>query len=190
MTHLLLTGDDPAADRAVLQALVTFEQATPVNGLPVASRDAWLSRLAAFKAGAPTLADRQQQACERALARLLDEVLAQPLVALHPQLGGAGAGPITADIALLLRRQPLAEDVELDLAVRWWQLARAAGLLVDTDFGACFRLLEWTWLLQQLVQPQPDAASVKVVLRYGPIKPLLLWLEPQSGAAPKAGYTF
>jgi hypothetical protein len=31
---------------------------------------------------------------------------------------------------------------------------------------------------------------VKVVLRYAPLKPLLLLLEPLSGAPPRAGYTF
>jgi len=189
MTDLLLNGHDPAADRAVLQALVSFQQATPAADLPTRSHEAWRSALTPFRT-ARALPERQQQACERSLALLLDEVLAQPTIALHPQLGGAGAGPVTADIGRLLRHQPLEEDVELDLAVRWWQLARAAGLPVDADFGECFRLLEWTWLLQQLVQPQPGATSVKVALRYAPIKPLLLWLEPRSGVAPKAGYTF
>lgn len=191
MTDLLLSGHDPAVDRAVLDALVSFQQATPVADLPIRTREEWLAGLATFQAGAGrTLAQRQQQACERSLARLLDEVLAQPVIALHRQLGGFGAGPVTADIAQLLRHQPLDEAIELDLAVRWWQLARAAGLPVDADFGECFRLLEWTWLLQQLLRPQPDAAAVKVALRYAPIKPLLLWLEPLSGVAPKAGYTF
>lgn len=195
MTVLLLTGHHPAADRATLQALVSFQRDTPAAGLPAAPRDEVLRGLAAFQGRAATAAARpftarEQAAFEHGFALLADAAQAQPRVALHPQLGGQGAGPLTADIARLLRQQPLDEAVELDLAVRWWQLARAAALPVEADFGECFRLIEWAWLLQQLLRSEPDPAAAKAALRYAPLKPLLLLLQPQVGAAPRAGYTF
>jgi len=199
MTPLLITGRDAAADRATLQALVDFQQSAALAGLPLRSRAECAAGLAALRAravaaAAQPFADRYLAAFEHGFTQLLDAVLAQPLVALHPQFGAAMAGPITLDIALLLRQQPLDDDVELDLAVRWWQLARAAGLPVDADFGECFRLIEWAGLLRQLLQPaagEPGlAAAVKVALRYAPLKPLVLLLEPLSGAPTQAGYTF
>lgn len=193
MTLLTLTGHDPAADRAALQALVTFQRENPPAGLEAPRREAQLAALAALEARATALqnvGERQRLAFARSFERLVDAVQAQPRVARHPALGGAGAGPITADIGALLRRQLLDESVELDLAVRWWQLARQAALPVDDDFGECFRLLEWTWLLERLVRQQADAAAVKVALRYDPLKPLLLLLEPLTGTAPEAGFTF
>lgn len=195
MTLLTLTGHDLAADRATLQALVDFQRTSATAALAAPARSAQLESLAALQARAVAAAaqpfgPRLRQAFERCFVRLVDEVGAQPLVACHPQLGGTGAGPLTADIGRLLRRQPLDEAAELDLAVRWWQLARAAGLPVEADFGECLRLLEWTWLLQALVQQQADAAAVKVALRYDSLKPLLVLLEPLSGTAPQAGFTF
>lgn len=194
MTLLTLTGHDPAADRAALQSLVDFQRDSATADLARPSRSEQLAGLAALQARAAAAAaqpfgQRLQQAFERCFTRLVDEVGAQPLVARHPQLGG-GAGPLTADIGRLLRRQPLDEAAELDLAVRWWQLARTAGLPVEGDFGECLRLIEWTWLLQALVHQQADAAAVKVALRYDPLKPLLVLLEPLSGTAPQAGFTF
>ncbi len=195
MTLLTLTGHDPAADRAALQALVDFQRDSAIAGLATPVRSAQLAGLAALQARAAAAAaqpfgERLQQAFDRSFTRLVDAVGTQPLVACHPQLGGTGAVPLTADIGRLLRRQPLDEAAELDLAVRWWQLARTAGLPVDADFGECLRLLEWTWLLQALVHQQADAATVKVAVRYDPLKPLLLLLEPLSGTAPQAGFTF
>lgn len=193
MTVLSLTGHDPTADRATLQALVDFQAGTPAAGLPRRTREHDRSALALWRAraeaaAAQPFAERQRQAFERAFVQLVDAVHAQPAVAL---LDGAQAGPLTADIARLLRARAIDEAVELDLAVRWWQRARAAGLPVDPDFGECFRLLEWTWLLQLLGQAQPDGAgAVKVALRYAPLKPLLLLLEPLTGAPPRAGFTF
>jgi len=204
MTHLLLTGHDGAADRATLQALVGFQRETPPAGLPARSAAEYRSGLAAFQARALAAIsrpfdDRLLAAFERGQALLVDALQAQPVVALHPDLGG-GAGPITLDIGRLLGRQPLDEDVALDLAVRWWQLARGAGLPVEADFGDTWRALEWTSLAQQLCQlatPGDKATEAhllgqasKVALRYGSLKPLLHLMQPLGGAAPGAGFTF
>jgi hypothetical protein len=206
MTHLLLTGHDAVADRAVLQALVSFQKDTPPSG-PVRTRQQVLSGLATFQARAVAAAaqpfsDRQRLAFERALGLLADAHAAQAVVALHPQLGGGRAGPLSQDIACLLRHQRLDDDLELDLAVRWWQLARSAGLPVDADFGETWRTLEWTALVQQLMLLANSPGSEKategsllerasqVALRYGSLKCLAQLLHPLGGAAPGAGFTF
>ena len=88
----------------------------------------------------------------------------------------------------------------LDLAVRWWQLARNAGLPVEADFGETWRALEWMSLLQRLLQlatPSDKATEARllgqasrVALRYASLKPLLHLLQPLGAAAPEAGFTF
>ena len=124
----------------------------------------------------------------------------------------AVAGPITYDLASLLRDAFLSWDEaqEIDWAVRWWQDARRAGLPVDADFGEFWRALEWMGLQRHLKVmgifcrlkhrdgkphyatdlPRFFAYATKVALRYGPLKPLLGLLEPLSGKAVAAGYTF
>jgi len=124
----------------------------------------------------------------------------------------AVAGPITYDLASLLRDAFLSWDEaqELDWAVRWWQQARTAGLPVDADFGEFWRALEWMGLQRHLkvlgifcrlkhrdgktryVQDLPRffGYAHRVAWRYSPLRPLVRLLEPLSGAAVRAGYTF
>jgi len=124
----------------------------------------------------------------------------------------AVAGPITYDLASLLRDAFLSWDEaqELDWAVRWWQQARDAGLPVDVDFGEFWRALEWMGLQRHLkvlgifcrLKHRDGKASYaqdlprffgyvqRVAMRYSPLRPLVRLLEPLSGAAVRAGYTF
>lgn len=124
----------------------------------------------------------------------------------------ACAQTVGDDLVLLLRDPAFDwdEPQEIDWAVRWWELARRAGLPVDADFGECWRAYEWQGLLHDLVAmgtacrahhegAQPLAAAdlqrrlahaSRVALRYGPLKPLLRLLEPLSGARVQAGFTF
>ena len=127
----------------------------------------------------------------------------------------AVAGPITYDLASLLRDAFISwdEPQELDWAVRWWEQARRAGLPLHeayTDFGEFWRALEWMGLQRHLKVlgifcrlkhrdakpryaqdlPRFFAYANKVALRYRPLGPLLKLLEPMSGAALAAGYTF
>ena len=124
----------------------------------------------------------------------------------------AVAGPVTYDRASRLRDAFLSweEEQELDWAVRWWQQARRAGLPVDADFGEFWRALEWMGLQRHLKVlgifcrlkhrdgkpryaqdlPRFFAYAQRVALRYTPLKPLVRLLEPLSGAAVRAGYTF
>jgi aminoglycoside/choline kinase family phosphotransferase len=61
-------------------------------------------------------------------------------------------GPITYDIACLMRDAFLSWDEEfvLDVTVRYWQKARKAGLPVDDDFGEFYRAVEWMGLQRHL----------------------------------------
>jgi hypothetical protein len=164
---------------------------------------------------------------------LVASALAQPRVVVHrdwmprnlmrsdPNPGildfqDAVVGPVTYDIACLLRDAFISwdEERELDWAVRWWQATRAtpvlAGHAFAGDFGECWRALEWMGLQRHLKVlgifcrlkhrdakprysadlPRFFAYATKVALRYAPLTPLLPLLEPLSGQAVRAGYTF
>jgi aminoglycoside/choline kinase family phosphotransferase len=121
-------------------------------------------------------------------------------------------GPITYDVASLLRDAFISwdEEHELDWAVRYWESARRAGLPVDADFGEFWRQTEWMGLQRHLKilgifsrlkhrDAKPHYAddlprffgyATKVANRYGPLRGLLNLLEPLTGAAVAAGYTF
>jgi N-acetylmuramate 1-kinase len=125
-------------------------------------------------------------------------------------------GPITYDVASLLRDAFISWDEarEIDWAVRWWQQARAmptlAGHPFADDFGECWRALEWMGLQRHLKvlgifcrlkhrdgKPRYSADlprffgyATRVALRYRPLAPLLTLIEPLSGQAVRAGYTF
>ncbi|TWO70840.1 phosphotransferase [Caenimonas sedimenti] len=61
-------------------------------------------------------------------------------------------GPITYDIACLMRDAFLSWDEEfvLDVTVRYWEQAQKAGLPVDRDFGEFYRAVEWMGLQRHL----------------------------------------
>lgn len=125
-------------------------------------------------------------------------------------------GPITYDCASLLRDAFISWDEarEIDWAARWWQATRDAGLFgehpMGQDFGECWRALEWMGLQRHLKVlgifcrlkhrdgkaaysadlPRFFAYATKVALRYRPLAPLLPLLEPMSGQAVAAGFTF
>ena len=121
-------------------------------------------------------------------------------------------GPISYDVASLLRDAFLSwdEEHELDWAVRYWQEARHAGLPVDADFGEFWRQTEWMGLQRHLKilgifcrlkhrdgkahysedLPRFFNYATKVANRYGPLRSLLNLLEPLTGNAVQAGYTF
>ena len=125
-------------------------------------------------------------------------------------------GPVTYDVASMLRDAFISwdEEREIDWAVRWWQQARhtpvLAGHVFADDFGECWRALEWMGLQRHLKVlgifcrlkhrdgkprysadlPRFFAYATRVALRYRPLAPLLPLIEPLSGQAVRAGYTF
>ena len=125
-------------------------------------------------------------------------------------------GPVTYDIASLLRDAFLSweEEREIDWAVRWWQGARAAGLLGETalaeDFGECWRAIEWMGLQRHLKvagifarltlrdgKPQYLADAPRFIAyiratcsRYAELKPLLRLVDEVEGITDATGYAF
>lgn len=192
----------PSPTRTDLLALVAWQQSTPCVGLPTVA-EAELAPPAAMFGDAAWPALRQG---------LLDQALAQPVVALRADSAASGkarAGPVTHDLVLMLRGDDVIADEseELDLVVRWWQAARQAGLPVDADFGEVWRAYEGLAVLLGLRRLHAAHAAgeasrdtaraaarvagiARTALRYGPLKPLLRMLEPLGAAAPGAGYTF
>ena len=121
-------------------------------------------------------------------------------------------GPITYDIASLMRDAFLSweEDFVLDVTVRYWEKARAAGLPVGTDFGEFYRGVEWMGLQRHLKvagifarltlrdgKPQYLADTPRFITyiratasRYRELKPLLRLLERIEGIEPVSAYAF
>ena len=124
-----------------------------------------------------TLSDAQQKTLDSAFAAIVKANLAWPSVYVHRDFmprnlmvgpGGVGAvhdeklgvldfqdavyGPITYDIASLMRDAFLSwdEDFCLDVTIRYWQKARAAGLPVGDDFGEFYKAVEWMGLQRHL----------------------------------------
>ncbi len=184
-----------------------------------------------------TLSDDQQHVLSQAFDRIKMQVLGQPCVLVHrdfhsrnlmndpadPQsrpgvidFQDAVWGPITYDVVSLLRDAYVVWDEErqIDLAVRYWQWARQAGLPVREDFGDFWRDFEWMGLQRHLKvlgifarlalrdgkqQYLDDIPRVwqyahKVCTRYQGLGPLAALLEAAEantmGVTRQTGYTF
>ncbi len=118
------------------------------------------------------LSEAESATLQQAFERIVAEVLQAPTVLVHRdfmprnlmlpvQAGGplgvldfqdAVHGPITYDIASLMRDAFISwpEDFVIDVTVRYWQAARAAGLPVPEDFGEFWRAVEWMGLQRHL----------------------------------------
>ncbi len=121
-------------------------------------------------------------------------------------------GPITYDIACLMRDAFISWDEEfvLDITVRYWQKARAAGLPVDADFGQFYRAVEWMGLQRHLKvagifarltlrdgKPKYLADTPRFIAyiratcaRYRELKPMLRLLDQVEGVQAADGYAF
>jgi hypothetical protein len=120
-----------------------------------------------------TLTPAMREVLDAQFRLILQRNLAAPSVYVHrdfmprnlmmpgdpgePRLGvldfqDAVYGPITYDIACLMRDAFLSWDEEfvLDVTVRYWQQATKAGLPVDPDFGEFYRAVEWMGLQRHL----------------------------------------
>ncbi len=179
----------------------------------------------------------QQQSLQTVFDRLVTHNLAAPQVFVHrdfmprnlmvpnnpaeQRLGvldfqDAVFGPITYDIASLMRDAFASweEDFCLDITVRYWQQARAAGLLDfedwATDFGAFYRAVEWMGLQRHLKvagifarltlrdgKPKYLADTPRFIGymratagRYRELSPLLRLLDQIEGTSAATGYAF
>jgi aminoglycoside/choline kinase family phosphotransferase len=141
---------------------------------------------------------------------LMDGGRAQPLGVLDFQ--DAVYGPITYDIASLMRDAFLSweEDFCLDVTIRYWQKARAAGLPVGDDFGEFYRAVEWMGLQRHLKiagifarltlrdgNPKYLADTPRFIGyiratsgRYRELKPLLRLVERIEGIVPPQAFSF
>jgi N-acetylmuramate 1-kinase len=121
-------------------------------------------------------------------------------------------GPITYDIASLMRDAFLSWDEEfvLDVTIRYWQKARAAGLPVGDDFGEFYRGVEWMGLQRHLKvagifarltlrdgKPQYLADTPRFIhyirstaSRYRELKPLLRLIDQIEGLSEPTGFAF
>jgi N-acetylmuramate 1-kinase len=124
----------------------------------------------------------------------------------------AVTGPITYDVASLLRDAFLSwdEEFELDCFVYYWERAKKAGLPVDADFGEFYRQLEWMGLQRHIKVlglfcrinyrdgkphymkdlPRFIGYARKVAERYAPLRPFAKLLDDLEGRANEVGYTF
>ena len=121
-------------------------------------------------------------------------------------------GPISYDIASLMRDAFIGWDEEfvLDISVRYWQKARAAGLPVNADFADFYRAIEWMGLQRHLKvagifarlslrdgKPKYLADTPRFIAymratcaRYRELAPLLRLLDQVEGAQAATGYAF
>jgi len=121
-------------------------------------------------------------------------------------------GPITYDIGSLMRDAFLSweEDFVLDVTIRYWEKARAAGLPVGPDFGAFYRGVEWTGLQRHLRvtgifarltlrdgKPRYLADTPRFIAylratagRYRELKPLLRLIDQVEGIQEAGGFAF
>ena len=180
------------------------------------------------------LSPAEKQGLRRVMDALLRNVLAQPVVPVHrdyhsrnlmllaegAECGNPGVldfqdavlGPITYDLVSLLRDAYIAwpEPQQIDWAVRYWEMARRAGLAVQADFGEFYRDFEWMGLQRQLKvlgifarlyhrdgksqylndMPQVLGYARAVAARYDEFAPLLRLLDRLHGVAHGHSYTF
>jgi aminoglycoside/choline kinase family phosphotransferase len=121
-------------------------------------------------------------------------------------------GPITYDVASLLRDAFIGwdEEFELDCFVYYWERAKKAGLPVDADFGEFYRQIEWMGLQRHIKVlglfcrinyrdgkphymkdlPRFIGYARKVAERYAPLRPFAKLLDELEGRANEVGYTF
>ena len=123
------------------------------------------------------------------------------LLAPIGQPAAAKIGPVGYDIVSLVRDplRPWDEDFSLDITIRYWDMARKAGLPVGADFGEFYRGMEWTALLRHLSEPAPRTTPHlhawvsflhSACARYRELRPLSRLIEEVQGIEATSGYAF
>ena len=186
-----------------------------------------------------TLTDAQRAELDTVFERLLAMNLAEPKVFVHrdyhsrnlmhlatgENLGAnpsanpgiidfqdAVYGPMSYDVVSLLKDAYIQWDEEtaLDYLVRYWDMARQAGLPIAADFGEFHRQYEWMGLQRHLKVlgifarlyhrdgkdgylkdlPLVEHYVRQTCERYAGFKPILALLDQAQGQTKEAGYTF
>ncbi len=166
-----------------IDALLRWQQASRPDVLPLYDAALLQRELQLFpdwyiaQHRGKTLDDKQAHQLQSSFELLVSRNLAAPQVFVHrdfmprnlmmpwdtlePRLGvldfqDAVYGPITYDIASLMRDAFISweEDMCLDVTVRYWEQARALGMLDHegwhSDFGAFYSAVEWMGLQRHL----------------------------------------
>ena len=184
-----------------------------------------------------TLNEHQKTAMARCFGQIKAQVLAQPCALVHRDYHSRNLmaspldaqarpgvidfqdavwGPITYDLVSLLRDAYVSwnEERQIDLAIRYWEKARKAGLPVRQDFGEFWRDFEWMGLQRHLKVlgifarlalrdgkqqylddiPRVWRSAHQVCARYQGLGPLAALLEAAEastlGVQRQTGYTF
>ena len=236
-TYLEALGDDTAGELygKAVDALLLIQRASRPGVLPEYDRTLLERELRLFpewyvaRQLQRELGDQQREILERSFLLLLENNLAQPRVYVHRDYHSrnlmvcepcpgildfqdAVFGPVTYDLVSLLRDAYVAwgEDQVLDLAIRYWEKARAGGLPVAADFAAFYRDFEWMGAQRQLKvlgifarlcfrdgkngylkdQPRVMRYLRRTCERYRELAPLANLLEQLEPAGRRVGYTF
>lgn len=237
--EVLNTDTAPALYRDANAALVAIQRASRRGVLPEYDRALLTRELELFpdwyvaRHLGVVLDDDQQATLRAVFAKILDNNLAQPQVFVHrdyhsrnlmvsgqdyPANPGiidfqdAVYGPITYDLASLYRDAYIhwEEAQELDFVIRYWELARTAGLPVHDDFHDFYRDYEWMGAQRQLKvlgifarlsvrdgkhgylkdMPTVMAYLRQTCERYGELRPLARLLDQLEKKPATAAYTF
>ncbi len=225
--------------REALAALVQMQSADYSN-LPAYNRERLMTELSIFPEWfvdvhcKATLSDKESEMLNRVFNLLVDDNVRQGTVLVHrdfhspnlmrctepshgPNPGiidfqDALAGPITYDIASLVMdaRTTWEEPQQLDWAIRYWEMARKAGLPIASDFADFHRAYEWMSLQRNLRimgvfarlshrdgkhhyldhMPRVSQYIRQVAARYGVFIPLLRLLDRLENRQVIEGYTF
>ncbi len=176
-TYLKAMGDDNAQPLYLdaIDALIRFQVASRPQVLPDYDEALLRRELDLFPQWyvarhlRHALDAQQTDSLARVFAATITNNLAQPRVFVHrdyhsrnlmvstPNPGvldfqDAVFGPVTYDLVSLLRDAYVAWDEErqIDLAVRYWERARAAQVPVHADFALFWRDFEWMGVQRQL----------------------------------------
>ncbi|SAL38824.1 aminoglycoside phosphotransferase family protein [Caballeronia concitans] len=221
--------------RAAIETLIRFQQTAREGVLPPFD-EAFLRRemelmpewFIGRHLGREVTAD-ERKTLDETFTLLTQSALAQPqtfmlrdfmprnLMVSEPNPGvldfqDAVYGPITYDMASLMRDAFISwdEEFQLDCIAWYWERAKKAGLPVDLDFGEFYRQLEWMGLQRHIKVlglfarihyrdgkpryladlPRFIGYARKVAERYAPLWPFARLLDSLEGRAIETGYTF
>lgn len=237
-TYLQVLDHDNASTlyAEALEALAKFQLTSQPDVLPEYDRAFLQQEMNLFpewyigKHLGATLTEKQTAELQGVFDAILANVTAQPQVYVHRDyhsrnlmhmdagnpgvldFQGALYGPITYDIASLLRDAYVQWDEELvlDWVIRYWQHARELGLPVNKDIDAFYKDFEFMGLQRHLKilgifcrlnyrdgKPQylDDLPIVKDYVRktagrYKELRPLVRLLDLLEDTQPQVGYTF